>query len=141
MLSELRPVAGGRDLVRPLLDDRDADVRAAAWDTLVVLLGKPIDRAMAEPPPDDLEALIAKAMRDPEPQVRRAAIAAITEPGALIRLGNADDDGDVRTRALARTAERDGRAASADLLLARLAEAHPGSAERVRTALAWHLAR
>jgi hypothetical protein len=73
--------------------------------------------------------------------VRRAAAAAIEEDAVLGRLARSDDDPDVRTAALVRIAARDGRAATADMLLERLADASPGSAERVRTALAWLLAR
>lgn len=140
-LSALRPYDGARDAVLPLLDDRDADVRAAAWDLLVVLLRRPIDRAAADPPPDDLAGLVARAMKDAAPQVRRAALDAVTDDGVLMRLSGGDDDGEVRTRALVRYVNRRGRAASTDLLLGRFAEAAPGSTERVRVALAWHLAR
>ncbi len=140
-LSELRPLDGARERVRVLLDDRDADVRAVAWDTFVVLLQKPIDRVSAEAPPADFDKLVATASRDSAPQVRRAVVEAITDGVLLGRMADTDDDGEVRTRALVRIAERDGRTVSADRLLARFLAASPGSAERVRTALAWHLAR
>ena len=135
--SQLHPLDGGRERVRPLLDDRDAGVRAAAWGAFVVLLRKPIDKIEADPPPADFERLVAQAIKDPAAEVRRAVTDAITDEVALIRIAGGDDDSDVRTWALVRVAIRSGRAASADLLLGRFVAAV--QAERVRAALAWHL--
>jgi len=140
-LSLLRPMEGGRARVVPLLDDRDADVRAAAWDALVALLRRPVDKIEADPPPDDFDRRIARATKDSAATVRLAVIEAITDDVILIRMAGGDDDGEVRTRALVRTVGRSGRAQSTDLLLGRFAAASPGSAERVRDALAWHLAK
>ena len=140
-LSTLRPLDGGPERVRALLDDRDAEVRAAAWDTFVVLLGRAVDKIAADPLPDDFTELITRAKKDQAPQVRRAVIGAINDEVALVHLSGSDDDAEVRTRALVRVAELGGRRASAELLVGRFATATPGSAERVRAALAWHLAR
>lgn len=140
-LSQLRPFSGGQQRVRPLLEDRDPAVRAAAWQTLVVLLRKPIDRIEGDPPPPDFDQLLVRATKDPAPEVRVAVIAAVTDDAALTRLATSDDDGDVRTRALVALTGKRGRTATMDLLLERFVGAARGSAERVRTALAWHLAR
>jgi hypothetical protein len=82
-----------------------------------------------------------QALKNPAPEVRRAVIDAVTDEVVLIRVAGSDDDGEVRTRALVRLVTRTGRAYSADLLLGRFAAAIPGSAERVRAGVAWHLAR
>ncbi|MGN6105171.1 MAG: TonB family protein [Kofleriaceae bacterium] len=110
--------------LRALAADRDAEVRAAALAQL------------AERAPELLESAAA----DPSPQVRRAAAAALTDDAALDRLA-ADDSPEVATAALIRLAARRGRAEVTAPLLARLAAAPPGGAERVRIALAWLLAR
>lgn len=115
--------------LRGLADDRDPDVRAAAWGALAALPRDP-----------ELRALATHAAADPAAQVRRAAVLAVDEE-LLLRLAQRDDAGEVRTAALVELCGRRGRAASADLLLSRIAEAAPGSAERVRAALAWLLAR
>ncbi len=116
---------------RPLLDDRDPDVRAAAWAAFA---------APAQAPPGRSE-LAVRAATDPAPQVRRVAIRAIEDDDLLAKISTSDDDRDVRTTALLELARRRGRAGIADALLERLADAPPGSGERVRTALAWLLAR
>jgi hypothetical protein len=113
----------GADL-KVLIEDRDPDVRAAAWTVLAVSRDK----------------LAAHAAADSAAQVRRAAVPAVDSDDVLLRLATSDDDADVRTAALVELAGRRGRAGSSDLLLQRLADAPAGSAERVRTALAWLLA-
>jgi len=115
--------------VRKLIEDREPEVRAAAWSTFAA--SSDADRAR----------LAARAAGDPAAPVRLAALSAIDDDAVLTRLARSDDDPDVRTAALVRIAARGGRAASADLLLQRLADAPAGSGERVRTALAWLLAR
>ena len=119
------------DELRKLIDDRDPDVRAAAWTTLVAQAPLFSDRA----------TLAQRAATDSAPQVRRAALPALGNEDALLRLATLDDDSDVRTAAMVELASRRGRTGSAALLLERLADASPGSAERVRTALAWLVAR
>jgi HEAT repeat protein len=116
--------------LRSLIQDRDPDVRAAAWTVVAAMASPPSDRA----------ALATDAAVDPAPQVRLAAIRAIDDE-RLGRLAKSDDDRDVRTEALVELGRRRGRAGIADLLLERLGAATPGSAERVRTALAWLLAQ
>jgi hypothetical protein len=119
--------------VRALVDDRDADVRAAAWHAwLAQPAGAATHAARA--------ALALHAATDPAPQVRTASLSALDDDVVLTRLATTDDDPETRTAALVALAGRRGRAAMADLLLQRLADATPGSAERVRTALAWLLA-
>ena len=113
-----------KDLIT-LADDRDPDVRAAAWTAI----GSNADRALA-----------VRAAADPSPNVRRAVAAALDDEVAIVRLV-ADEAPEVRSAALVRFAARRGRAASADPLLAKLAAAPAGSAERVHAALAWLLAR
>jgi TonB family protein len=117
--------------LRQLIDDRDADVRAAAWTSLLALPKPPADRA----------ALAARAVRDAAPQVRRAALGALEDDQALARIATSDDSIDVRTAATIVLAGRRGRAASEADLLDQLATAPAGSPDRVRTALAWLLAR
>jgi hypothetical protein len=117
--------------LRALIDDRDAEVRAAAWTALAAAAAAPADRAQ----------LAARAASDPAWQVRRAALPAVDDDELLGHLASADDSSEVRTEALVQLAGRRGRAAFEDALLARLADAPPGGAERVRSALAWLLAR
>jgi hypothetical protein len=119
--------------LRALADDRDPDVRAAAWRALA---GLTADRA-----PPDRAALAQRAVADPSAAVRLAAIDAIDDDATLARIAAADEAPDVRTAALVRHAGRRGRAAVGDELLARVAAAPPGHADRVRAALAWLLAR
>jgi TonB family protein len=117
--------------LRDLIDDRDADVRAAAWGSLAALPNPPADRAQ----------LAARAVHDAAAQVRRAALAALDDDELLARIATSDDSPEVRTAAMVQLAGRRGRAATEEDLLERLAAAPPGSPERVRTALAWLLAR
>lgn len=140
-LSMVRPMDGGQDRVKPLLDDRDADVRAAAWTTFGMLLLRPVDKIHADAPPAEFDQLVARATKDSAAQVRRAVVDVMTDDVALIRVSGTDDDGEVRTRALVRLAQRGGRAATIELLLGRFEQATPGSVERVRAALAWHVAK
>ncbi|MDX2090167.1 MAG: hypothetical protein SFX73_20075 [Kofleriaceae bacterium] len=105
-----------------LVDDPDPDVRAA----VVTRLG-----------PRD-PAAVARAATDPASQVRRAAIASVSDEATLERLAG-DDAPEVAREALVALVNRRGRTASATGLLARLA-AGPSDAERVRIALAWLLA-
>ncbi len=116
-------------VLRTLIDDRDADVRAAAWGALAAIATS--DRA----------ELAVKATTDPAPQVRLAAVGAIDDDDLLARLATSDDSPELRTIALVQLAGRRGRTAISGLLLDRLAASPPGSAERVRVALAWLLAR
>ncbi|HEY5926343.1 MAG TPA: HEAT repeat domain-containing protein [Kofleriaceae bacterium] len=129
-LAVARPAAVDREL-RALIEDRDPDVRAAAWTGFAAL-------AQGRPGRGDAAT---RAAADPAPQVRLAALPAIENDEILERLARLDDTRDVRTAALVELARRRGRAAAADGLLERLADATPGSAERVRTALAWLVAR
>jgi TonB family protein len=120
--------------VRTLVDDRDADVRAAAWRAWLALpTGADTHAARA--------AQALRAATDSAPQVRTASLAALDDDAMLTRLATTDDDPQTRTEALVTLAQRRGRGATAEHLLQRLADATPGSAERVRTALAWLLAR
>ncbi len=109
--------------LRALAGDRDPDVRAAA----LAALG---DRA---------HELAERAAGDPAPQVRRAAVAALGDDRLELLAG--DDAPEVATAALVRHVAHLGRATAATKLLARLAVAPSGGAERVRIALAWLAAR
>jgi hypothetical protein len=129
-LATALPSESAADL-RLLIDDRDADVRAAAWSSLVALAAAPSDRT----------ELAAHAVRDAAPQVRLAALPALDDDDALGRLAMSDDSPDVRTAATVLLAGRRGRAASEPALLERMAVAPRASADRVRVALAWLLAR
>jgi hypothetical protein len=62
----------------------DSAVRAAAVDAL---------------PDEDQELLRSIASEDPDPQVRRAALARLTDPGTLARLAREDTDDGVRAEA------------------------------------------
>jgi len=116
-------------LLERLIDDRDPDVRAAAWSSYLQLATDNTRKAK----------LAAHAATDSAAQVRRAALPAMNDD-VLLQLSNRDDAPDVRTWALVEVANRRGRAAVEDILLERLAVAAPGSGERVRTALAWLVA-
>lgn len=129
-LASALPAEAEADL-RQLIDDRDADVRAAAWTSLLLLPKVPADRA----------ALAARAVRDAAPQVRRAALPALDDEQALARIAAADASPEVRSAATVALAGRRGRAASEADLLDRLAGAPAGSPDRICTALAWLLAR
>jgi TonB family protein len=113
-----------------LAKDRDPSVRAAAWTALV-----------ATPASAERTQLAARAAGDAAAEVRRAAIRAIADDAVLVALASRDADAGVRTAALVELAGRRGRAATTDLLLERIADAAAGSGERVRSALAWLLAR
>ncbi|NVB80046.1 MAG: hypothetical protein HOV81_16755, partial [Kofleriaceae bacterium] len=129
-LVHAEPGAARTDLTE-LVDDRDPDVRAAAWRALA---GNPeAGKGVAE--------LAMRALSDPAASVRTAALATATDDAAILRAATSDDDADVRTAAVVRLAALRGREASEELLVQRFAAATPGSAERVRTALAWLLAR
>ncbi len=117
--------------LRVLIDDRDPDVRAAAWSSLTHLAAAPADRP----------ALALHAVHDAAPQVRLAALAALDDDEVLARLAASDDSPDVRTAAMVQLAGRRGRAAVQRDFLGRLAAAPPASGDRVRIALAWLLAR
>lgn len=111
--------------LRALVEDRDAEVRAAAWRAY----------AIRGVPPD-----LAPGTGDPSPEVRRAAIATTRDNDALRRLVTSDDAPDVRTAALAELARRLGREAIGATLLEAFAPTQPASADRVRIARAWLLA-
>ncbi|HEY1555011.1 MAG TPA: TonB family protein [Kofleriaceae bacterium] len=111
--------------LRALADDRDAEVRAAAWAALVAA---------------GVHDAGARAVHDPSPEVRRAAVPALPDD-VVERLASADDSPDVRGAALVEWARRRGRTASEPVLLARIAETQRGSPDRVAAALAWLLAR
>lgn len=115
-----------------LVEDRHPDVRAAAWRSLAVIAPKA--------KVGSLDELAARALADPAALVREAAIALVADEDRLVR-ATTDANADVRTAAFVRLAMLRGRAGSEALLVERFAAAPPGSAERVRTALAWLLAR
>lgn len=145
-----RALAMSNPNLRVLVADRDPDVRAAAWTALTA---KQVD----QPPPSlagsaaqlnrtgvieasELSRLALQAVRDPSPRVRFAAIAALDDTKALSHIAQTDDAPELRTAGLVQLAHRRGRAQIDDFLLDRLAAAGPGTAERVRVALAWLLA-
>ncbi|HEU0034567.1 MAG TPA: TonB C-terminal domain-containing protein [Kofleriaceae bacterium] len=105
-----------------LAADRDPDVRAAALHALGDRAGE----------------LAVRAAGDPAPQVRKAAVAALTSESVLDQLAR-DASPEVATAAAIRLAQRRGRAALVGPWLGRLAQTAPGG-ERVRIALAWLLA-
>lgn len=118
-------VAGATEAeLRILVNDRDPDVRAAAYASIA-------DRA-----PD----LIARATTDVAFQVRRAVVGTLSNDDLLERLSR-DDSPEVANAALIRLANRRGRAALVTPLLARLATSPPAGPERVRIAQAFLLAR
>ena len=111
-----------------LTDDRDPDVRAAAW------------RALAALPTGAIAgADVVRAASDPSLQVRLAVVPVLADPAALHQLVG-DDVPELRTAALVRLVALRGRAASEAELLEHIAASPSGSAERVRIALAWLLA-
>ncbi|MEO7097482.1 MAG: hypothetical protein ABI175_29745, partial [Polyangiales bacterium] len=110
--------------LRTLAADPDPDVRAAAVTALA----------------DKAPELVQRATADVAPQVRRAAVAALADDEVLGKLA-ADVAPDVATAALVERAQRRGRAAMTQPLLVQLAAAPTASAERVRIALSWLLAR
>jgi hypothetical protein len=114
-----------RDDLESLAADADADVRAAAIASLARR--------------DELSnAVAARAVADPSAAVRLAAIPQLdkTQLGRLVR----DADPSVATAAAIRLVTVRGRAASARLTVDAIANATPGSAWRVRAAVAWLLA-
>ena len=118
-----------------LVEDRDPEVRAAAWQTLA-------DTGRTDVLPDaDRDVLETRAASDPSPQVRRAVVPLLSDLTVLSRLVDHDDDPEVQSRALVQLCTLRGRARCEDDLVARVADAPPASAERVRAALAWLLAR
>lgn len=118
-------VAAASELeLRTLASDPDPDVRAAALETLGDRAGE----------------LAQRAVTDVAPQVRRAAIASVTDEDVLTRLAS-DDSPEVATDALVKLTTRRGRSAMATALTTQLGAAPAGSAERVRIALAYLLGR
>ncbi len=113
--------------LRALAADRDADVRAAAFAAFVVRGGVPAELATGVP-------------GDPSWRVRRAAAPGIANAAILAQLVD-DPDPLVASDALVRSAAQLGAAAALVPALDRIAAAPPASAERVRAALAWLLAR
>lgn len=126
-----RPRADAEAQLLVLADDRDPEVRAAAWTVL----------ASASDLERDIGARAARAMTDSAPQVRLAALPAVRDDALLARLATRDESSDVRTAALVQRAQIRTRHAMADALLERIAGTPVGSAEHVRSALAWLLAR
>jgi TonB family protein len=126
-----RPRAAAEPVLVSLADDRDPEVRAAAWTALAAA---PSERT-------DLARLASRALADPATQVRLAALPLVRDEELLLRLANHDEAAEVKTAALVQLARMRTHSAIADHLLERFAEAVPASAERVRTALAWLLAR
>jgi hypothetical protein len=110
--------------LRALVEDRDAEVRAAAWSAYAIR-GAPAGLS---------------GITDPSPEVRLAAISTTHDNDALRRLVTSDDAPDVRTAAAAELAHRLGRDAIAATLLEAFAPTQPASADRVRIARAWLLA-
>jgi hypothetical protein len=121
-------VAANHPDLPQLTQDLDPDVRAAAWRTFV----RSDHRSK--------QTLAQGAPADPAEQVRVAAVPAMVDD-VVAKLARDDVAGEVRTAALVEIAGRRGRAAISDELLQRFADASPGSAERLRTMLAWLLAR
>lgn len=111
-----------------LADDRDPDVRAAAWRSLASLPAGTVTAADA-----------VRAASDASPQVRLAVVPVLGDEAVLERLAR-DDAPELRAAALVRLVALRGRAASEPELLEHLAAAPAASAERVRIALAWLLA-
>lgn len=108
-------------------EDPRAEVRAAYWHALALRGGDPGD--------------VHAGLRDAASEVRLAAIALATDDALLGQLAAADDAPEVRTAALVQLAHHAGRAAVTPSLLDGLAAARPASADRVRIARAWLLAR
>ena len=114
--------------LRQLAAHADADVRAAAVAGLIRI--------------NDPAAALAAAARatDASPAVRLAAIPAVRDDAALVRLTR-DPEPAVSAAADEALVALRGRAASLDDRLAAVAAAAPGSAIRVRAAASWLLAR
>ena len=124
--------------LRTLAKDKDPDVRAAAIDVLAKR-GAQVGPAKVRSNQGSDDAITAAA-HDTASQVRKAAIAGITDDALLETLAG-DSDPEVATAALARFATRQGRMAVTTAFLQRLVAATPKSLERVRIARAWLLAR
>ena len=94
-------VPEAQDELRTLVEDRDPEVRAAAWNSLVVLAAAPADRASSQ------------STRSATPRLRSAlaALPAVDDEQALAEVAASDDSPDVRTSAIVRLAGRRGRAA------------------------------
>jgi HEAT repeat protein len=118
-------VASLADL-KVLVEDKDPDVRAAAVAACAAI--------------PQAKELAVKQASHPASQVRRAAVGSLDDDPVLARLV-ADDAPEVATVALVRLAGLRGRAAMTTPLLVRVAAGAPRSAERMRSALAWLLAR
>jgi hypothetical protein len=118
-------VASLADL-KVLVEDKDPDVRAAAVTACAAI--------------PQAKELAVKHAADPASQVRRAAVASLEDGPELGKLVG-DDAPEVATVALVRLAALRGRAAMTTPLLVRVAGWAPRSAERMRSALAWLLAR
>lgn len=126
-----RALATSHPDLRALVTDRDPEVRAAAWTALTAKrTGAP-----------DMSQLAREAVTDASPQVRFAAVHSLDDAEVLARIAQTDDAPQVRTAGLVNLAAKRGRADIAQFLLGRFASAAPGSAERVRVALAWLLAK
>lgn len=110
--------------LRVLAADREDEVRAAA----IARLG------------DRVPELAAQAAADRAAQVRRAAVGVLADEATLEYLAH-DDSPEVATEARVRIAARRGRAQATIPALRRIVAAPGGGPERVRTALAWLLAR
>ncbi len=110
--------------LRTLAEDPAPAVRAAALSTI------------GERTPD----LLARGAVDIAPQVRLVVIEGLSDEALLEKLAG-DDSPEVATAAVVKLATRRGRTAMTTPLLTRLAAAPPGSAERVRIALGFLLAR
>lgn len=117
--------------LRTLIEDRDADVRAAAWTTVT----------STRPGFPQRAPLARLALADPAPQVRLAVLASLNDDAELTRVADSDDAPELRTAALVELARRRGRPQSLDMLLDRFALAPANSVERVRAAIAWLNAR
>lgn len=108
--------------------DREPEVRAAY-----------VTSTIGHGTADATRSIAMTAAADPAWQVRRAAIAGLPDDKLLGKLAG-DDSEEVASAALVRISQLRGRAVMTDPLLVRVAAASPGSAGRVRTALAWLLA-
>lgn len=135
--------------------DRDGAARANAL-VAVALVDPPHLAAAADDPRPEVRAAYLHALalrgnaegadvraglRDTAAEVRLAAIALASDDATLRQLAAADDAPEVRTAALVQLVRHTGRAAMTASLLDAFAAARPASADRVRIARAWLLAR
>lgn len=132
--------------------DRAPRVRAAA---AAGATEAELDELARDPDADVRAAAIAALVARPHAQVAERASAAARDPASQVQRAAiagitddavleklaGDDDPEVATAALTRYAERRGRSAVTVPLLARLVVATPKSLERVRIARSWLLAR